>query len=185
MRLSTFGNTQQVGSQQINKQQGFTLIELVVVIVILGILAVTAAPKFIDLQDDARTATLNAVKASVQSVATLVHSKSLITGNQGAASGQTVSVNGADVHIRFGYPRDNSAAALANWQDDLLDVNDGFTITRQNGAIIIVPEGIVLSGSWPADPANPQSNERNCYFRYQESDVAGDPPLVIQTVPCL
>ncbi|MGL4750761.1 MAG: type II secretion system protein, partial [Shewanella sp.] len=36
------------------RQQGFTLIELVVVIIILGILAVTAAPKFINLQSDAR-----------------------------------------------------------------------------------------------------------------------------------
>ena len=36
------------------KQAGFTLIELVIVIIILGILAVTAAPKFLNLQDDAR-----------------------------------------------------------------------------------------------------------------------------------
>ncbi|MGL4893853.1 MAG: type II secretion system protein, partial [Shewanella sp.] len=41
------------------KQQGFTLIELVVVIIILGILAVTAAPKFINLQGDARVSALN------------------------------------------------------------------------------------------------------------------------------
>ena len=40
------------------KQEGFTLIELIVVIVILGILAVTAAPKFIDLQGDARASAL-------------------------------------------------------------------------------------------------------------------------------
>ncbi|MDW3189737.1 type II secretion system protein, partial [Vibrio sp. Vb0932] len=40
------------------KQTGFTLIELVVVIVILGILAVTAAPRFLNLQNDAREARL-------------------------------------------------------------------------------------------------------------------------------
>ena len=42
-------------------QAGFTLIELVIVIIILGILAVTAAPKFLNLQDDARLAAANGV----------------------------------------------------------------------------------------------------------------------------
>ena len=44
------------------RQQGFTLIELVVVIIILGILAVTAAPKFINLQSDARASAIQGLK---------------------------------------------------------------------------------------------------------------------------
>ncbi|MGS0728942.1 type II secretion system protein, partial [Shewanella sp. 0m-11] len=48
------------------KQNGFTLIELVVVIIILGILAVTAAPKFINLQSDARASALQGVKGAIQ-----------------------------------------------------------------------------------------------------------------------
>tara|TARA_R110002167_G_scaffold214068_3_gene418737 strand:- start:22899 stop:23441 length:543 start_codon:yes stop_codon:yes gene_type:complete len=173
---------------KMNEQQGFTLIELVVVIVILGILAVTAAPKFINLQDDARTATLQAVKASMQSAASLVYSKSLIKGNESSAGSATtfVNVNGTDVFVRYGYPRDNNAAALANWQNDLLDLNTSeFTVTRANGAIIINPADVPLSGSWPTVTTAPQTGNRNCYVRYQESDVAGDGPLLIEVAPCL
>jgi len=170
-----------------HKQKGFTLIELVVVIVILGILAVTAAPKFINLQDDARTATLQAVKAAMQSAATLVHSKSLIAGNDNSTGAATVSVNGVDVNVRYGYPRDNSEAARLIWQNNLLDIETAdFTMVRRYGGIIIYPVDRGLpSGNAPTDITDPQTDERNCYVQYRESDVAGDPPLVIEVAPCL
>lgn len=57
------------------RQGGFTLIEMIVVIVILGILAVTAAPKFLDFKDDARTASLEGLAAAMQSAASLAHAK--------------------------------------------------------------------------------------------------------------
>ena len=50
-----------------NTQQGFTLIELVVVIVILGILAVTALPKFIDISGEAEAAALQGVIGGINS----------------------------------------------------------------------------------------------------------------------
>ena len=75
------------------KQQGFTLIELVVVIIILGILAVTAAPKFINLQGDARVSALAGMKAAVQGANTLVYSKAALSGKEKAAA-QTVTIGG-------------------------------------------------------------------------------------------
>ena len=62
------------------QSSGFTLIELIVVIVILGIMAAIAGPKFVDLQTEARVSVMEGVEGAVRSTATLVYSKSLIEG---------------------------------------------------------------------------------------------------------
>ncbi len=91
-------------------QQGFTLIELVVVIVILGILAVTAAPKFIDLTSDAKSSVVQAVRASLSSARDLAHAKALVRGNLG----DDMSIAGETISFANGYP---TAAGIALLMD--------------------------------------------------------------------
>ncbi|WP_421192284.1 prepilin-type N-terminal cleavage/methylation domain-containing protein [Aeromonas jandaei] len=93
------------------KQAGFTLIELVIVIIILGILAVTAAPKFLNLQDDAKKAAADGVKGAVASASQLVYSRAVLDGSEKDDTG-TKTVKLADnstVTIKYGYPTATSA----------------------------------------------------------------------------
>ncbi len=124
---------------KLKQQQGFTLIELVVVIIILGILAVTAAPKFLNFQGDARAAVLEGVKASLQSANSVVYAKAILAGEQDETVGYksdnaseypTVKLEGTQTaEISFGYLRATDAN-MRNVLDASFDTTDGSTTTK-------------------------------------------------------
>lgn len=89
------------------KQAGFTLIELVMVIVILGILAAVALPKFVNLSGDARKATLAGADGAMRSAANMAHAAAL------AAGSSVVTIEGTAYTLVNNYPSAANIATLA------------------------------------------------------------------------
>lgn len=156
------------------RNQGFTLIELIIVIVILGILAVTAAPRFLNLSGDARGATLDAVKASLQSASSLVYGKAVIAGVQNAATATVVNKGSDTIAVVFGYPASTTAVAA-----DLLDINSNeFTIAAGDVAVyfgsvdtdfVVFPNGFA-----PTDAT--ESN--GCHVVYKAATEVDTKPVI-------
>ena len=99
------------------KANGFTLIELVIVIVILGILSATAVPKFMNMQGDARASTLIAIKGAVKSANSMIYAKSL-TNNINNSSSK--SINGG-INVTINNAKLDTDADIERFSEQLAD----------------------------------------------------------------
>ena len=157
-------------------QKGFTLIELIVVIVILGILAATALPKFVNLSTDARIAKMNGLAAAIKSAGALAHAQWLINGSPTTPAGTvSVTMEGAVVPINFGYP-DVGGDAYTN-----------AATTGANSGIYLALGGAAGLGDYLITPPvatstvlsfTPDANHASCIVSYTEPTGANLPPTV-------
>jgi len=93
------------------KMQGFTMIELIVVIAIIGILAAIAVPRFITQTTNARIAALNGLAGAINSAVELAQAEYVAEGNSSASSATSITMNGTAVTVDAGTGRPTGAAA--------------------------------------------------------------------------
>lgn len=162
------------------KHSGFTLIELVIVIIILGILSATAIPKFINLQDDAKTSVLEGVKGSLSSAATLAYSKLAISGLEGKAMVNDDDGDSSKMFtdcktcvFRYGYPVGVSTT-LRHFVDGI-SYSDDFNFYDDGK----VTGGYSVKVTFSKDIESGKNvNGTQCYVQYTSYDAKGKPPLV-------
>jgi len=138
------------------KEKGFTLIELVMVIVILGILAAFALPRFADLGGDARASSIQGLAGAMKSAAAISHTAQLAGGD---ALGVSQTLEGQAITMVNGYPQADATGIVLAAD---IDTTNDYTILGTDSGGATGGETITLE------------IQTSCSVQYTAADAATD-----------
>jgi MSHA pilin protein MshA len=176
--------------------KGFTLIELILVIVLLGVLSATAAPKFIDLQADAKSATLANMKGNILSGAKITYTKLAIHDRVSTS----YRPNGTDPDFpdcvgsctfSFGYPSANTNAltTIIDGLSDIVGEADWVYLKGRSASQDSEGNAVVIAIVAPESNITGSGNTGSlidsnvCYLEYISYIFRPIPP-VVNVIPC-
>ncbi|MGS0827960.1 type II secretion system protein [Shewanella sp. 0m-8] len=149
------------------QKNGFTLIELVVVIIILGILAIVAAPKFIGLSSEARAESINQIEASSKTANQLVYAKSQIPGTATKPHSSRNDIIDIDL--------DGNGSFETRLLSGYLDNTDLANRLDLDTVFVIEEQGVNLTYIGYDDDDDGKVSDDLCYFRYQQATATSTP----------
>lgn len=152
------------------KQKGFTIIELIAVIVILGVLSITATIKYMEIQKDAKHSVVNALASTLNSAIMLVYAKSEIQGTESGTG--SINIGGSTLETHYGYPSatERGITKAISFDKDKWKILP--TIGARRSVLLI----------WKQGYANNITNR--CYVQYTEADNTHAPAIIVDKDAC-
>lgn len=131
-------------------EAGFTVVELIVVIVIIGILAAVGVPRYMGFQTEARVAAVKSLGGTLKSAANMAHGVCLA---QGCVNNSTITIQGRAITFVNGYPSNATIGLLLPSMEGFTASNPGSTFTKSD------------------------ARTTDCWVRYTEAAGSGEPTI--------
>lgn len=189
----------EVENKRYRISNGFTLIELVIVVIVLAVLAAVALPKFINVQRDAKIATLSGIAGRLEDQSKIAHLKVQLDnipisddcsydcnghpnwdGSMAAGHYFIMTADGTKLYLRWGYPLysgNTTSVTNINFKS-AMGLNDSEFVFVEGGTLKIIPQ------NWENKLADIKDNNFKCYLEYWNSVDTGGNEIIVHSEDC-